>query len=581
MTEPRGCHTGRPDTRHRRPAEKAGLSELPGKYYHTDMNMRICIPATVFLFILYGTAAAQTAQPENLPLPELSVPAGNVVTASDISEPLLSVEETGLDEKDQTRLVIKTNPPDASLYINSLYQGTTPLNISDLKPGIYRITLSKDGYYTRNFFIEIKAGTEKSLYVEMSQITGFLVFSVSPPDSQIYVDGQLVRNSGVEVPEGLHQITIRRFGYTDYRSAVQVVRNRTGRVTAVLEKAPFGVSGISLSKSSFNPENPGSLGQTVISFDVSAPGTGTIVITGPDGRTEKEITLPVFSTWEQNIPWNGRDAAGSPLPDGTYTISLRVRGSETPDTVTEKTAYVSVDAAIRYPFVNISASGGSTGQAPAGSLFPRGTMYFSFKTGAFVEPAGKGFLAVPLDFNFLATPFPWLELNAGAGMYIDGSDTVPLFAGAGIKAGRTFGIFSGALFLRYRFVSENISPVVSEGGLAFGGAAEWRFGSVSAGYTTEAVFGPERGILVPFSAQWNNAVFLRWQTAYMGFGLWTKLYSAVTGKSFTFFDSLYGGLEYFILIPDTSILIQAHITAGTDKSSRFFLSPGAGFNILF
>lgn len=66
---------------------------------------------------------------------------------------LLGIAET-------TTLLIETEPSGANIYLDSVFQGTSSLTISDLAAGTYSYTASlNDNYYTYYSTVDVEAGT--------------------------------------------------------------------------------------------------------------------------------------------------------------------------------------------------------------------------------------------------------------------------------------------------------------------------------------------------------------------------------------------------------------------------------------
>ena len=65
-------------------------------------------------------------------------------------------------------VVINTEPQDADVYINGIYEGLSPLTIFD-RNGYNRITVKKDGYITKEFTVYIERDKEKTINILLSK----------------------------------------------------------------------------------------------------------------------------------------------------------------------------------------------------------------------------------------------------------------------------------------------------------------------------------------------------------------------------------------------------------------------------
>lgn len=73
---------------------------------------------------------------------------------------------------------------------------------------------------------------------------GAIALTVDPPDAEIYVDGaRWTPPAGdsrwtLRLPEGRHQIEIRKPGYTTFSETVGVFRDRTMTLNVILKRGP-------------------------------------------------------------------------------------------------------------------------------------------------------------------------------------------------------------------------------------------------------------------------------------------------------------------------------------------------------
>lgn len=229
------------------------------------------------------------------------------------------------EEPDTPKLRITTNPRGADVWIDGDYVGTSPVDIEEIKGGTYRLVLELDGYYEDRRWIDVPSDSAIEFNIDLDPITGFLAVETMQ-GAEILVDGFGVDESFLELPIGSYQVAVRRFGYVEQSFRVIVEEARVTTIDVELTKAPFSLTGVGVSRSAFNPANPGATGEIAIHFSVSAPGSGEISIVAPDGTTIQTIPIGPFADWSQRYVWNGTDSSGRALPDGTYTLLVDARG---------------------------------------------------------------------------------------------------------------------------------------------------------------------------------------------------------------------------------------------------------------
>ena len=72
----------------------------------------------------------------------------------------------------ETAVFIKTEIPKANIYLNQIYQGKSPIKISNIIPGYYTLSVefmqAKEQTVIKNFLIEIKSGELQNYYIPFS-----------------------------------------------------------------------------------------------------------------------------------------------------------------------------------------------------------------------------------------------------------------------------------------------------------------------------------------------------------------------------------------------------------------------------
>lgn len=70
----------------------------------------------------------------------------------------------------ETAVFIKTEIQKANIYLNNIYHGKSPLEITGILPGYYTLSVEfnqgQDSVLIKNFIIEIKTGERQNYYIE-------------------------------------------------------------------------------------------------------------------------------------------------------------------------------------------------------------------------------------------------------------------------------------------------------------------------------------------------------------------------------------------------------------------------------
>jgi len=155
---------------------------------------------------------------ENTTVP---VMAGATTLVSAILEPTPPLPDTGAIE-------IASSPADATVYLDDVLKGPTPLTIVNLVPGPYTIRIEKIGYEIWEDTVTVSAGetevveavltpTPSPTPTPTSSETGNLFVSSYPTGAKILIDGKDTggrTNTIVKgIPVGTRQLTVEKSGY--------------------------------------------------------------------------------------------------------------------------------------------------------------------------------------------------------------------------------------------------------------------------------------------------------------------------------------------------------------------------------
>ena len=153
-------------------------------------------------------------------------------------------------------IIVTSEPPGASVYLNDGLSGTTPMETLSTPVGIYRLRVTKEGYqdWTGEAIIgdgqvaEFDLTLEKVIQEEFpglpapngeGEITGFVSFSSDPLGAEVFLDGLLLGSTPYndEFPTGEYSIRFSKEGYNDAERLVIVTGDKIGSVRVILE--PF------------------------------------------------------------------------------------------------------------------------------------------------------------------------------------------------------------------------------------------------------------------------------------------------------------------------------------------------------
>lgn len=474
-------------------------------------------------------------------------------------------------------IVINTEPQDADVYINGIYEGLSPLIIFD-RNGYNRITLKKDGYITKEFTVYIERDKEKTVNILLTKEKGELVVSANVPGAEIFLDGNFINQGNILLDTGYHTINCRAFGYREETKSITLKANEIQFVRFNLTEAPFEITGLEVSKKIFNPELPGKMGENTISFTATAPGSITFSITDHTGEDLYSIQKEL-STWENSFVWNGMNDSNFVIPSGKYKVIITDNSDNTQIAETDffvdrnlsyeiissrkglKSVENSVDCSTSYSGSGVtslygqfnfglqSTNSGNVGLSTVYQFFRRFMAGFFFETGFSHETKGAFTTGISCLGTFSLTP---VETGLFAGFsYFQGETTdIPAFYSdktiSGISGGFVLGIPLNKIKL-------NFSPTVVWG--------------IEPGLFDE----PELATLYPFSFSLETGPFM--------FRLWEDFQILHNKRIFSWKSKTGVSTEYFF--QDSGILMELKIFYATNDLNLPELGGAAGISILY
>jgi hypothetical protein len=160
------------------------------------------------------------------------------------------------------RLVVRSTPAGALVFVDGREQGRTPATVADLAIGAHRLRVSRAGYVADDRRLVVTAARPaQSVTVELKRpaaaaaaartdasaspatpgpVTGAaLSVDSRPGGAKVFIDGRLAGVTPMSVPQvgvGEHAIRLERDGYRRWSSSIRIAAGEPGRVTASLER---------------------------------------------------------------------------------------------------------------------------------------------------------------------------------------------------------------------------------------------------------------------------------------------------------------------------------------------------------
>ena len=137
-------------------------------------------------------------------------------------------------------LAISSVPAGATVEIDGRPSGKTPLSLDSLKPGAYKITVSKSGYTPEARRIEVVGGNRTSLDVKLIPSQGFLTVTSTPQGANILINGVdtgKVSPAEFVLDPAVQNIVVRKEGFLDAHTEIKLNAGQTVSYAPSLKEA--------------------------------------------------------------------------------------------------------------------------------------------------------------------------------------------------------------------------------------------------------------------------------------------------------------------------------------------------------
>ncbi|WP_346838912.1 SUMF1/EgtB/PvdO family nonheme iron enzyme [Microbulbifer sp. SAOS-129_SWC] len=133
-------------------------------------------------------------------------------------------------------LKLSSSPSGASVTVDGEFRGRTPLEVKLTPDGQHQLRFFKDGYGSVKHTVDMSAGAQRELNVDLHAVFGRVRITSSPEDAQVFIDGELAGASGqtFRLPARSHDILVRKSGYEDYTTTIVPSAKLEQSVRAVL-----------------------------------------------------------------------------------------------------------------------------------------------------------------------------------------------------------------------------------------------------------------------------------------------------------------------------------------------------------
>ncbi len=176
-------------------------------------------------------------------------------------------------------VLIKSAPSGADIEIGGAHKGKTPLLLTDLPVGRYRVKASANGYVTRETEFSIENRIPLEVKVSMASDSAKIIVTSTPPGATVTVNGLTKGVTPCEVdrlPSGDNKIVLSLEDYVAYQQDMKLQAGDEQKIDVTLKPVPASVSVVSTPSGARVFINDELRGQAPLVVDTLEPGTYTV-----------------------------------------------------------------------------------------------------------------------------------------------------------------------------------------------------------------------------------------------------------------------------------------------------------------
>ncbi len=388
-------------------------------------------------------------------------------------------------EPAKDRLIVRSEPRGAAVWIDGRYVGSTPLELTNFAGGFHYLRIEHPACETYEGAFSYSGGTYE-LNADLELITGFLELRGLPIGASLSIETSVGselatwKGKAIELPIGKASIEAEAFGYYPVGIDARILEDETTSLSVELKERPFEILKVEAEKPVINPADGGRAAVQTIRFKVSADGAARLKVTSPEGVLMLERVYLSFDEAWHEAEWDG--AAVKPEP-GRYSVIVEgwdAKGEADREAAmrgmprfAKEASFMVIDAEPARPRLS---SVGDEGLI----LCPEASYYPTWRAGpqAIFAMDGQTMLLSP-SFSIGGPLFDGFRLSAKGGALFVGEAT-PAFSGdivmtwgEGPETRGQDGFYAGAR-LRASYDSGLVSLLNSFSGVGVAGLFEWR-----------------------------------------------------------------------------------------------------------
>lgn len=200
-----------------------------------------------------------------------------------------TLPDIGLEAADGL-INVASAPAGASVTVNGIYHGETPIEIALMPGKSYQVRVTRAGYESAKREVQIRSNEEQSLHVDLAPLVGKVLFHIEPADAEVSIDAKPIGRGSqtLTLPARLQGLEVTKSGFAPYTTKFTPQPGLTQEINVkLLTVAEARVA-------SLKPRRTTGAGQEMILF---SPGTFSMGTSRREpGRRANEVLREVTLT---------------------------------------------------------------------------------------------------------------------------------------------------------------------------------------------------------------------------------------------------------------------------------------------
>ncbi len=142
-------------------------------------------------------------------------------------------------------LLVHTTPEGVEVNMDEADQGKTPLLLTDIALGKYKLTLSKPGYLPKTLNLNVESRIPKRIDETLTPDSAKLALDSNPQGAKITLNGSsygVTPRTIDQIPGGTSTVELEYKGYKTYTKTMKLAAGQSAELTAELESIPSSLT---------------------------------------------------------------------------------------------------------------------------------------------------------------------------------------------------------------------------------------------------------------------------------------------------------------------------------------------------